>query len=377
MLAPRTVAGYDAQLVPPAIARVWVGEGRPHETIAVPGVTLAPGEVLVRIELATVCGSDVHTVAGHRTGPAPSVLGHEYVGRVVAIGDDGVCATDGGVLHVGDRVVWSIFAACGECDRCDRGIPQKCRSVRKYGHERLAPRWELGGGFSTHAHLLAGTAIVRVRDRVPAAVAAPAACGAATAWAAVDAAAQSVQLDGAVMLVLGAGLIGLTASAMAAARGARVVVVDPDAGRRALALEFGAAAAVAPAPVALQDALRDLDACEPLAVIEASGARAAVAQAVSTAAVGGVVVLVGSVFPTEPVDLDPELLVRRCLTLRGVHNYPPAALVEAVRFLEAGFERHPFAALVGSVHPLSDLDAAIAAASVPGAPVRIGIDPRS
>jgi D-arabinose 1-dehydrogenase-like Zn-dependent alcohol dehydrogenase len=75
----------DESLRPPAIAQGWVGEGVPHQTIAVPGVALREGDVLVAIELATVCGSDVHTVAGHRTAPTPLVLGHEYVGRIVAI----------------------------------------------------------------------------------------------------------------------------------------------------------------------------------------------------------------------------------------------------------------------------------------------------
>ncbi len=377
ILAPRATAGYEARLTPPALARVWVAAGQPHETIAVPGVTLAPGEVLVAIELATICGSDVHTATGHRPGPAPSILGHEYVGRVVALGDESVRTVDGARLAVGDRIVWSIFASCGTCERCRGGSPQKCHDVRKYGHEKIAQHWELSGGFATHAHLLPGTAIVRVPDRMPAAAAAPAACGTATAWAAVEAADDIVPLHGAAAMVSGAGLIGLTAAAMLAARGARVVVVDPDPARRALALRFGATAAIAPgSPLVTVAALREHGMGEPSVVIEASGARAAVATALDVTATLGVVVLVGSVFPTEPVPLDPERIVRACLTVRGVHNYPPAALAAAVRFLDEHRTAHPFAELVGEVRGLSDLDGAIVAAAAPGSPVRIGIDPR-
>ena len=65
------------------------------------------------------------------------------------------------------------------------GMPQKCRELRKYGHEKIAPRWELTGGFATHVHLRAGTAIVRVGEDLPASVLAPASCGTATAWAAL------------------------------------------------------------------------------------------------------------------------------------------------------------------------------------------------
>jgi hypothetical protein len=132
-------ATRDVLLSPPATAMVWLGQDRHHEAIAVPGVRLSEGDVLVEVELSTVCGSDVHTVSGHRAAPTPLVLGHEYVGRVVAVLDE-VRSVDGTPIRVGDRVVWSIMTACGRCDRCARALPQKCRDVRKYGHERLTAR---------------------------------------------------------------------------------------------------------------------------------------------------------------------------------------------------------------------------------------------
>src|SRR5206468_4245671 len=76
----------DVALRPSATAMVWIGVGHPHETIAVPGVSLADGDVLVAVEMSTICGSDVHTVQGRRTAPVPLVLGHESVGRVIATG---------------------------------------------------------------------------------------------------------------------------------------------------------------------------------------------------------------------------------------------------------------------------------------------------
>ncbi|WP_433675028.1 zinc-binding dehydrogenase [Microbacterium gorillae] len=364
----------DVRLAPAALAKVWIGEGRPHETIAVPGVVLAAGEVLVQVELATVCGSDVHTVAGHRAAPMPLVLGHEYVGRITALGAEGARTIDGSRLNVGDRVTWSIFAACRSCDRCRRGMPQKCRALRKYGHERVEAHWELTGGFATHVHLRAGTAIVRVAEELPGSVLAPAACGTATAWAAVAALDDVVDLDGAVLLISGAGLIGLTATAIATERGARVVVSDPDPRRREQALRFGAAAVHAPGED-LSDVIAGFCESEVHAVLEASGARAAVLAAFDAVAVGGAIALVGSVFPTEAVPLDPERIVRTCLTMRGVHNYAPRDLVDAIAFLRGAAGRYPFEELVGAVLPLSEIDDAIALARS-GEHVRVGIDPR-
>ncbi|WP_137844759.1 zinc-binding dehydrogenase [Microbacterium sp. 2FI] len=361
-------------LDPPAVAMVWLGADRPHEVVAVPRVALAPGEALVAIELATICGSDVHTTAGRRRAPVPLVLGHEYVGRIVATGGD-VRAIDGSLLFHGDRVVWSIMAGCGTCDRCRRGIPQKCRALVKYGHERLEPRWELTGGFASHVHLRRGTAMLRVSESVPAEVLAPASCGTATAWAAVERADDTTDIDDAVVLVLGAGLIGLTAAAIAADRGARVIVADPDARRRDLALRFGAAAAVDPLdPSAREAALADLGRAEIDVVIEASGSAAAVASAIDAVGVGGIVVLVGSVFPGGSLTVDPERLVRNLVTISGVHNYTPHDLHAAVRFLHARHTRYPFDELVGARMPLADVDAALELARS-GDSVRVGLVP--
>lgn len=369
---PTTLIGLD----PAPTAMVWFEPGRAHEALAVPGVALAPGDALVEIELATICGSDVHTTQGHRATPTPLVLGHEQVGRVVAVGEGAVTA-DGLPLRVGERVVWSLTFGCGSCATCRRGLPQKCVAVRKYGHERLSPGWELTGGFATHEHLRAGTAIVPVEEGVDAAVLAPVSCGTATASAALHAAEDIVELAGGAVVVFGAGLIGLTLCAMATDRGARVVVVDPDRSRRELALRFGAVTTADPRARRGGDSLaRALEAFDeaPAAAFDASGSPRAVASAIEAVRVGGVAVLVGSVFPSEAVPLDPERVVRQLITIRGVHNYAPAHLIEAARFAETRGAAYPFVGLVGMTVPLGRLDDGIAAAAKARA-VRVGVDP--
>lgn len=373
-LAP--AAARDIVLSPSATAMVWMGPHRPHEIVAVPGVRLAAGDVLVRVELATICGSDVHTVEGRRGAPAPLVLGHEYVGRVEHVGAGDVRSADGTPVRVGDRVVWSIFASCGSCDRCRDGLAQKCRSLLKYGHERIASGWELSGGFATHVHVRAGTAIVHVGERLAAEILAPLSCGTATAAAALRSADGVRGIDDATVLVTGAGLIGLTTAAMAADRGAAVIVSDPDPARRARARRFGAAATVDPGDGTdgIRGALEALSRDDVDVVVEASGAGAAVSAALDIVGVGGVVVLVGSVLPAAAVPLDAESIVRRLITIRGVHNYTAEHLLEAARFLRARHLAYPFADLVGRTHRLEDLDAATAAAAAADH-VRVGIRP--
>ena len=374
------VGERDVIVKPSPVAMVWNEPGRPHDALAAPGVRLAEGEALVEVELATICGSDVRTVNGSRPAPSPLVLGHEQVGRVVAVGE-GAVRIDGSPLGLGDRVVWSVNVSCGSCDRCIRGLAQRCRSLEKYGHERVHRGWELSGGFATHVQLRAGTAVVRVSEELPASVAAPSSCATATAVAAIDAASARVTLDGALVLVTGGGMSGLTAAAIAIEAGALVIVSDPDASRRAFARGLGA---VAVDPAARSTSSERLDMTlaaferrglpEVLVAVETSGAPSAVRTAIGSLGVGGVGVLVGSVAPGSEVCLDPESLVRRLATIAAVHDYTGGQLSRAVAFLERSWRRVPFDELVGATHPLAELDDALAEAAT-GRYVRVGVAP--
>ena len=361
-----------------ASAQLFLGPGLPHEPRTLPLPAPAPGEALVAVELATVCGSDVHTALGHRTEPTPLVLGHEAVGRIAALGTPAPVGPSGAPLSIGDRVVWSLAVHCGSCDRCARGLSQKCRSLRKFGHERFGEEWPLSGGFASHVLLPPGTAIVPVPDGLPAAVLAPAGCGVATAWAGLRAAERALAgpLDRISVLVTGGGLIGLAACAMARERGATVTLSDPDPARRELARRFGAARAISavdpdpdPAPASGPPRGAEFD-----VVLDASGAPAAVAAGLQALAVGGVAVWVGSVFPSAPVPVVPERIVRGLATITGVHNYAPRDLEESVAFLARSGGRFPFEELVGARFPLAELDAALARAAE-HREVRVGVLP--
>ncbi|WP_406693250.1 zinc-binding dehydrogenase [Saccharopolyspora sp. ID03-671] len=324
---------------------------------------LAPGEVLVEVELATVCGSDLHTVSGSRPGPCPGVLGHEQVGRVIAVGPEAPRCLDGAPVVPGARVVWSVAASCLRCARCRAGMPQKCLHLRKYGHETWDETAPLRGGFATHCVLWPGTAIAVVDESLPAEVAAPVSCATATVAAAVGAAGPI--REGMRALVNGAGMLGLTAAAMLAASGAEVIAVDPHGHRRDQALLFGAAGAQ---PVGSPIGEVDL-------ALELSGSSEAVQTCLDSLAVGGTAVLAGSVSPGPAVNLDPERLVRGLHRVVGVHNYHPDDLRTAVEFITTHHHRHPFADLVAGPHSLDDLDTAITAAHRGEAP-RQAVRPR-
>jgi threonine 3-dehydrogenase len=309
-------------------AALWRG-GKRVEVVPAPLPTPGAGEVLVRMLLATVCGSDHHTVSGRRTAPCPGVLGHEGVGEVVSCGP-------GADVLPGERLVWSVTVSCGNCDRCVSGRTAKCRSLRKVGHEAWDSDWPLSGTYAEHLLLPRGATLVRVPPRLPDAVAAPAGCATATVMAALERAVDLAgDLDGRRVLVSGAGMLGLTAAAAASDAGAaEVVVVDPDPARLALARRFGADHGLPPG-----------EWVPPVAVaLELSGAARAVTTCLDRLDVGGALVLVGSVAPGPSVVVDPERVVRGWHTLAGVHNYEPRHLRRAVAFLDDS--RWPWADLI-------------------------------
>uniref|UniRef100_A0A7C2P5M5 alcohol dehydrogenase n=1 Tax=Schlesneria paludicola TaxID=360056 RepID=A0A7C2P5M5_9PLAN len=330
------------------------------------------GEILTRVLGCTLCGSDLHSISGRRSVPVPTVLGHEIVGEIIALG--GSAPTHdlaGKPLRIGDRVTWTIVASCGDCFFCRRGLPQKCLRGVKYGHEAFRPRLELVGGLAEHCLLAPGTGIVRLPAALPLSVACPVSCATATVTAAMEAAGE---VHRRVVCVLGAGLLGLTACAMSCVAGAeQVICVDRDAGRRALSASFGATRIATPEELAA--AVNELTEGRGVdLVLEFTGATAAFTGAWPLVRTGGRIVLVGSVFPDVAPPIALEQIVRRQLTLCGIHNYAPPHLLTAVEFLEQCQSRFPFAELVAEWYPLADVRRALDHAHRPEA-IRVGIRP--
>jgi alcohol dehydrogenase len=217
--------------------------------------------------------------------------------------------------------------------------------------------------------------VLHVPDELADEVACPANCATATVAAALRAAGEC--RDRAI-LIQGAGMLGLTAAAMARHRAAReVIVADPDAGRLERAKDFGATRLVhlqgdskeLADVVALATSGHGVD-----AAIELSGDPAAVEAGLPLLCIGGHYVQVGAVFPSRAVALPVETVVRRLLRIEGVHNYTPADLCTAVKFLAAAHARYPFAELVTARFPLAKAEAAFQHAAASRSP-RVAVVP--
>lgn len=351
-MTERTSTGVDSRTAP---AAVWDGSGTGFRIHEEPLPEVAGGEVLVRVAMATICGSDLHTITGDRETPVPTVLGHEAIGTVVAAGDRATTFDDVAV-RAGDRITWTIGTACGACRRCVRGVPQKCTSVRKYGHEAMTGRWRFNGGFGAYCHLIEGTGIVPLPQSMPDEVATPANCATATV---VCAARRARLTRGDTVVVLGCGMLGLTAVAYAKDRGAaQVIACDVEEARRRSARAFGADQVTGPQEVA--GTVEEITAGSGAdIVLEMSGSSAAVQSSIDLVGIDGRIALVGSVSPAPEVTFEPSAFVRGLRSVVGCHNYRVEDLVEAVDFLRRAPDPELFRALVPRSYPLHAIGEAV------------------
>ena len=324
------------------------------------------GEVLVRVTMSTICRSDIHSYEGRRPNPCPGILGHEIIGRIEEIGQGIEKDMRGDPLKVGDRITWSEYFFDGQCYyREVLDMPQKCHGVRKYGHDLAEEDPHFLGGFAEYCYILPGTWILKLPDDLSDEEATPLNCGVATMASVTEAA--EIGLGDAVV-IQGLGLLGLYGSAMAKARGARCVIgLDAVASRLQIAKKFGVDHAIDVAGVGAKSAIEQVrNLCPPDgadAVIEVCGVPDVIPQGLQMLRTGGRYVFGGLVNPDANVTIDANMLVKRWVTMRGIHNYHPRHLIQALEFVMANRNRFPFKEIVDSRFALKDLDDAFKKAS--------------
>lgn len=353
-----------------ALAMVFEKVNQPFLKQDVSLPELQAGEVLVRIDYTTICTSDLHTFYGRRGGHCPSILGHEIIGTVLHTGPGGVKDYHGDLLQTGDPVTWSVYAHDHQGEMARKGLPQKSADLYKYGHEKFGDSGSLNGGFATHCQLRAGTDIYKLPAALSLKEAAPLNCTHATIAGALRLAGDLQRKN---VLIIGAGMLGLSACAMAREGGAsRVYAMDIQAARLEKALSFGVDAGLDGelSVETLKEKLSPEGGID--VVIETSGVPTAMEKGIELLNIGGINVWVGAVYAQRDLAINAEKIVRRLQTIKGLHNYIPADLAEAIRFLKANHLKYPFEQLVSTEFPLPELDSAFTTANK-GSHYRVGI----
>jgi D-arabinose 1-dehydrogenase-like Zn-dependent alcohol dehydrogenase len=208
--------------------------------------------------------------------------------------------------------------------------------------------------FATHYCVASGQHFYRVPDNVPDSVASSANCAMSIVYWALD---KGAVAFGETLLVIGAGGLGLHATAIAKARGARVIVMEAVGGRLEQARAFGADEIIDLREFsdsrARRKRLRELTGYGPDAVLEVAGVPEAFADALSYARQGGRVLEVGNVLLAPATPVAPGFITMKSLQITTAMGYPPHYLKKSLEFLSGNIGRFPYHELCNATFTLS------------------------
>ena len=309
-----------------------------------------PGEVLLRIEATTLCGTDLRLISGAKTaGVRPGVvMGHEIAGRIEALGE-GVTGLD-----IGRQATVSIVVSCNRCRACLADREHLCENLELFGYA-------IDGGFQEHmlvpARAVASGNVIQTPKELPAtalALAEPLSC-------VLNAADQLAVKPGDTVVVLGAGPIGLLHTQVAKACGAtQIVVTNRSPQRLEAARRVGATHAVNPTTDDLPHLVSDITGGAGAdVVIVCIGDLTLANQALQLAGNGGRVSYFAGFPKGSSADVDVNLIHYKELAVTGGSNARRRDVLRAVRMLAAG--AIDTEAVVTHTFPLARVHEAVAA----------------
>ena len=302
-----------------ALSKLHAKKGLWMTDVEVP--VAGPNDLLIKIRKTAICGTDMHIYGwdewSQKTIPVPMVVGHEYVGEVVEVGQE----VNG--FEVGDRVSGEGHITCGYCRNCRAGRRHLCRNTIGVGVNRQ-------GAFAEYLVIPAFNAF-KIPDNISddlAAIFDPFGNAVHTAL--------SFNLSGEDVLITGAGPIGIMAAAVAKHVGARhVVITDVNDYRLELALKMGASRAINVGSQNIEDCMHDLGMTEGFDVgMEMSGVPAAFSAMLSNMNHGGKIAMLG--IPPSDMAIDWTEVIFKGLEIKGVYGremfetwYKMASLIQS------------------------------------------------
>ena len=320
----------------------------------VPKPSAGPDEVVLKVHNCGICGSDLHAVQYGIGLPPGSVMGHEFSGEIAQIGA-GVSG-----FRVGERVTSLPYITCGKCDACRRGAGYHCVDVRGLGLGRLP------GAYAEYV-LCGASNLLKLPDNVSSregALVEPLSVG-------LHGVNRANKLEGEGVIVMGAGPIGLSALIWAKAKGASSIVVSELApGRTELAMKLGATAVVNPRQQSPSEKIRELTGNPPAVVFECIGVKSTLDSAVSLAARGGQVVVMGVCM--EPDQITPLQCIMKELSLDFVLGYTRPDFEEAIEAISSG--RIDAKPLITDVISVDEVPAMFDALRQPGTRAKVMVE---
>jgi threonine dehydrogenase-like Zn-dependent dehydrogenase len=350
------------QVVPQTCKAAVLEEyGKPMRLRDVPIPALEDRAILVKVELAGICGTDVHVqegTLGLKT-PLPNVLGHETIGRIVKLAPGRTQDISGERLSVGDRIMWA-HEDCGECYWCEVAHqPTLCAKRSGYGF--AAPHL-LRGGFAEYEYITPATKVVRVPNEVTDEEAIGVGCAFRTVVAGYE------RLGGIGfqenVVVQGVGPVGLYSIVVARESGAgRVIAVGAPRQRLELAKRWGADYVIdideVKDPAERKARILQLtDGRGPQVVIECSGYPPAFNEGIEMIQKGGRYLVLGQT-STKAITFVPNAILGKSLTVIGSCSASATHFYKALQFIKNNRHKYPFADIVSNKYRLEEVNEAL------------------
>jgi len=290
-----------------------------------------PNQVLVKVRACALCTWEQRFFKGTAPESYPFAGGHEVSGQIVSIGENANCRA-----ALGDAVSVAIMTRCGACESCRRGMDNFCEKDDSGGQPGLP--W---GPAGLSDYILVEDyqvyAAGKNRNYAELALAEPVAC-------VLRSASLPPLLPADLVMVQGAGIMGLLHVLLLKQRGLRIIVSEPDPTRRSIALELGAHAALNPLDAGFDQEIKAFSDGRGLnAVFFTAGGIPAVEQAVGLLEKGGWLCLYGSIHPKGVAEVDPNLIHYKELVLTGTFSHTKHSFRQAVALLASGMlDVNPF-----------------------------------
>ncbi len=350
----------------------------PMEFREYPIPPVSDDDILVRIRMANICGSDLHFWRGH--GPKiardiPQVLGHEMVGTIEGVGKNISIDSTGQPLREGDRIAYSYFKPCQHCWMCLKGSPACPNRYRDWLGVSSEQHPHFHGAYGEYYYMKPGHSVFKVPPELADALVSPINCALSEVIYGLN---QIGITLGDTVVIQGAGGLGLYATAVAREMGAgKIIVLERQPARLQLAREFGADDVINVDEFGSDErisyVLEQTDGSGADLVAEFVGSPHVLSEGVKMLRWGGRYLWIGNINLGFPTQIEPGDIVRCSKTIRGIIVYEPWVIPRALDFLTRTQHKYPFHKIISHTFPFAQINDAFAYADG-GDAIRVGLE---
>jgi threonine dehydrogenase-like Zn-dependent dehydrogenase len=350
--------------VPRGLTAVLLQPGKPLALETLPTPEIEPGGVLIKNTAAAICGSDLHYWRNDNNYSGPDIRrvpGHEFTGVVHTLGKGVTTDSLRRPLKEGDRVAFPFFTPCNRCYWCIRGEHHACPHRHRMSQQFTLNEYPYcDGGYAEYYYLRPGHYVFKVPDVLPDEAIPPVNCALCQVLHGLE---YSGMRFGDVIVIQGAGGLGIYAAAVAAEKGAsKVISIDGQTPRLAMAKNCGATDLIDmhefPTPQARVARVKELtDGRGADIVVEVVGIASATVEGLDMVRVNGTFVDIGNIVP-QTITLPATKVITQQITWKGLMHYDPWIMPSALDFLVRTKDKYPLSKVVSHSFPLSEVNRA-------------------